>query len=224
VPEHRLAVPPGDASESEASLDALVEVYERERAALAGQLHDGPVQTLTAASLRLQSAAHFGELTPELAHEVVTSIGEAAIQLRQLMSALGSWWVPGGDLDEAVERYVLQACGQRGVEPTLELDPLLRPTPRHGATIFRIVQEAVENALRHSGTARLVIRLSGGATEVVLEVRDFGSGFDPELLAADEHVGLELMRRRAESVGGALTVTTSIGAGTAVRAVIPVAR
>ena len=222
--EHRLAAPSDDASESEDRLDALVDVYERERAALAGRLHDGPVQTLTAASLRLQSAAHFGELTPELAQEVVASMGEAAVQLRRLMSALGSWWVPGGELDEAIERHVLQACGQSGVEAAFELEPLFRLAPRHAVTIFRIVQEAVDNALRHARTDRLAIRLAGGGGEIVLEVRDFGSGFDPVLLASDERVGLELMRRRAESVGGALTVYTAPGAGTTVRAVVPAAR
>ena len=80
------------------------------------------------------------------------------------------------------------------------------------------------NALRHARTDRLAIRLAGGGGEIVLEVRDFGSGFDPVLLASDERVGLELMRRRAESVGGALTVYTAPGAGTTVRAVVPVAR
>jgi signal transduction histidine kinase len=224
VAERGLAVPPDGASESAEGLDALVEVYERERAALAGQLHDGPVQTLTAASLRLQSAAHFGELTPELAEEVVASIAVAAGQLRQLMSTLGSWWLPGGELDEAIERYVLQVCAQHDVEATLELDPLLQLAPRHAATIFRVVQESVENALRHSGTDRLEVCMSRTAGEIVLEVRDSGSGFDPDVVAAGEHVGLELMRRRVESVGGRVAVFAAPGAGTTVRTAIPVAR
>jgi len=224
VAERGLAVPSDGASESAEGLDALVEVYERERAALAGQLHDGPVQMLTAASLRLQSAAHFGELTPELAEEVVASIAVAAGQLRQLMSTLGSWWLPGGELDEAIERYVLQVCAQHDVEATLELDPLLRLAPRYAATIFRVVQESVENALRHSGTDRLEVCMSRTGGEIVLEVRDSGSGFDPDVVAAGEHVGLELMRRRVESVGGRVAVFATPGAGTTVRTAIPVAR
>src|SRR5438046_10569490 len=87
--------------ETEDVLDAAVEVYERERGGLAADLHDGPIQVLTAASLRLQSAAHFGELTPELAEEVAASIALAARQLREVMTGLATWWVAGTDLDDA---------------------------------------------------------------------------------------------------------------------------
>jgi signal transduction histidine kinase len=224
--ERPLATPSSRALDSQDALDTAVEVYERERAAVAGDLHDGPIQVLTAASLRLQSAAHFGELTPELAEEVAASIAVAAGQLRQVMTNLATWWIAGTDLDDAIERYVLQRCAQHRVEATCELEPLGPLATKHAAAVFRVIQEAVANALHHSGTDRLVVRLSTVSGEVVLEVLDFGSGFAPEAVDSAEQNGLELMRKRVESVGGLLTVTRGLGAGagTTVRAVIPVAR
>lgn len=59
-----------------------------ERAQIARELHDGPVQLLVAASLRLQSAAHFGELSPEVARTVSAQLDEAAAQLRALTARL----------------------------------------------------------------------------------------------------------------------------------------
>lgn len=63
-------------------------MHEDERAQIARELHDGPVQLLVAASLRLQSAAHFGELSPELARTVAEQLDEASAQLRALTTRL----------------------------------------------------------------------------------------------------------------------------------------
>ena len=201
-------------------MDALVEIHEHEGAALAARLHDGPVQVLTAASLRLQTAAHFGELTPVVADEVAAGIADAAADLRSLMSGLVAWSISGGDLREAVERYVVQACAAAGVQPRLQLAVLRPLAPRHSSIAFRVLREATDNALCHSGSSELEVTVACDG-ELFLEVRDHGTGFDPTILDSPEAGGLSRMRRRLESVGGTLTIDTAAGAGTTVRAALP---
>ena len=201
-------------------MDALVEIHEHEGAALAARLHDGPVQVLTAASLRLQTAAHFGELTPVVADEVAAGIADAAADLRSLMSRLVAWSVSDGDLEEAVHRYVVQACAAAGVQPRLEVSVLRPLAPRYSSIAFRVLQEATDNALRHSGTSELEVTVTCDG-ELYLEISDRGSGFDPATLDSPEAGGLSRMRRRLESVGGALTIDTAAGVGTTVQAVLP---
>jgi len=86
--------------------------------------------------------------------------------------------------------------------------------------VYRVAQEAIGNALRHSGSKLVLVCLSGRQRRVVLEVDDQGSGFDPRVPQAG--MGLSSMRERAGSVGGRLTVTSAPGAGTQVRLSIPV--
>jgi len=201
-------------------VDALIEIHEHEGAALAARLHDGPVQVLTAASLRLQTAAHFGELTPVVADEVAAGIADAAAELRSVMSRLVAWSVSGGDLEEAANRYILQACAAAGVQPRVELSGLRPLAPRHSSIAFRVLQEATDNALRHSGTSELEVTVTCDG-ELFLEISDHGSGFDPAILDSPEARGLSRMRRRLESVGGSLTIDTFAGVGTTVQAVLP---
>jgi signal transduction histidine kinase len=86
--------------------------------------------------------------------------------------------------------------------------------------LYRVAQEAISNALRHSGSPDVWVRLSARPRSAVLEVGDHGSGFEP----ADRHggVGLNSMRERAKSVAGTLTISSRPGAHTTVRLSIPV--
>ncbi len=87
--------------------------------------------------------------------------------------------------------------------------------PRVQAAAFRVVQEALHNALRHSGASEVSVTLSRARGRVVLEVADDGAGFDPGL--AVPGLGLASMRERAAAVGGKLRVSSAPGAGTRVR-------
>ena len=86
--------------------------------------------------------------------------------------------------------------------------------------MFRIAQEAVRNAVRHSRAGRLTVRLAAGNGAPVLEIADDGDGFDAAALAAegtDGHFGLRLMAEAARHGGGWLGVLSAPGAGTVVR-------
>jgi len=90
---------------------------------------------------------------------------------------------------------------------------------RTQAAAFRVAQEALHNALRHSGASEISVTLSRTRGRVILEVADDGTGFDPGL--ASGGLGLASMRERAAAVGGVLRVTSAPGAGTKVRLAVP---
>lgn len=88
--------------------------------------------------------------------------------------------------------------------------------------VYRIAQEAMHNALRHAGAARIDMSLVSHQGKVVLEIRDDGAGFDPVRAdAAGRRLGLSSMRERARAAGGKLEVTSTAGRGTTVRLAVP---
>jgi signal transduction histidine kinase len=88
---------------------------------------------------------------------------------------------------------------------------------------FRIVQEAMTNAVRHAGARRLAVALRVEDGALVLSVRDDGQGFDPVAAARRESAGLSGMEERAQLAGGRLEMNTAPGRGTEVRARFPLA-
>ncbi|MBO0802489.1 MAG: hypothetical protein J2P25_05375, partial [Nocardiopsaceae bacterium] len=96
--------------------------------------------------------------------------------------------------------------------------------PRTEETLFRIGQEAVTNAVKHSGSPAVSAAVSAQAraagTRIVLIVRDQGDGFDPDGSYAG-HLGLSLMRSRAAEAGGTVEIHSVPGAGTTVRVTVP---
>jgi signal transduction histidine kinase len=90
--------------------------------------------------------------------------------------------------------------------------------------LYRIAQEALSNAVRHSGASEVRLAIGRAGDEVRLTVTDDGTGFDPEALgeARERGLGLFGMHERAAYVGGAVVVRSRPGAGTTVRARVPV--
>jgi signal transduction histidine kinase len=109
----------------------------------------------------------------------------------------------------------------RRLQPTaieLEGDLEVEPDPRRDQEVFRIAQEALQNALRHAEASRVVVRLHGENGRLRLEVEDDGVGFDadaPELRS--RRLGLTSMEERAQRIGARLELRSTAGAGTVVR-------
>jgi signal transduction histidine kinase len=88
--------------------------------------------------------------------------------------------------------------------------------------LLRVAQEALHNALRHSGARHVDVTLERCGAGAVLRVTDDGSGFDPQAVRrAGRHLGLVSMRDRASGVGGALTVESAPGKGTTIEMEVP---
>ena len=87
---------------------------------------------------------------------------------------------------------------------------------------YRVFQEALQNALKHSQTSRLGVSLTVDGRDLVLRVKDYGRGFDAESANQAGSLGLISMRERLRMVGGAFVIHSEIGKGTQVEARVPI--
>jgi signal transduction histidine kinase len=197
-----------------------------ERQRLSRELHDSVSQALYGIALNASAAEAVRERAPErLAelHREVLALAEAGLaEMRALIFELRPESLEREGLVAALEkqaaavqaRHGIAVCAALGEEPELPL--------ASKEVLYRIAQEALQNALKHARPSRIELTLREDAGELVLCVADDGGGFDP---SGDYpgHLGLHSMRERATTVGGALEVKSTPGAGTQVLARVPAA-
>jgi signal transduction histidine kinase len=192
-----------------------------ERARLARELHDAVSQRLFSIRLHARAAQELVAQDPARAVAELGTIAELGAQahgeLRAVIDGLAPPELDG--LAESLRRYALLAGRAHGIAVRLTAADVPELDPRVQAAAFRVAQEALHNALRHSGASEISLTLSRSRRRVVLEVCDDGAGFDPGLAPAG--LGLASMRERAAAVGGVLRVTSAPGAGTRVRLAVP---
>jgi len=193
----------------------------QERARLARELHDAVSQRLFSIRAHARAAELLIVKDPSRASGELAAIGQLGAQahaeLRAVIDGLAPPELDG--LADSLRRYALLAGRAHGVEVRVSASALPDLEPRVQAAAYRVGQEALHNALRHSGATEISVSLSRTARRVILEISDDGTGFDPAL--ASGGLGLASMRERAAAVGGTLRITSAPGAGTRVRLAVP---
>ncbi len=204
---------------------------EEERRLLIYDLHDGPVQQLTAAQMHLECyrAKNTQNEDPKLAASLESAAAYLAMavrEMRRIMCSLRPAALDDLGLADAIRRHLAQEARRAGREINFATnlgDMPLEAAPE--TAVFHIAQEAVANALKHSGCGPIDVNLKKNHTTLVLEVKDSGVGFDESRLSETPPIGRGLgllsMRERAELLGGQLRVVTAPGMGTAVIAKVP---
>ncbi|MEV8479270.1 GAF domain-containing sensor histidine kinase [Streptomyces sp. NPDC051173] len=197
-----------------------------ERARLAHELHDAVAQKLFSLRLTAQAATALVDRDPARAkdelHEVARLAAEAADELRAAVVELR----PAG-LDEdglvATLRTQIQVLDRAHTARVTFASHGVRALPAaQEEALLRVAQEALHNALRHSGAEHVDVTLTRVGQGAGLCVTDDGRGFEPDTVRrAGRHLGLVSMRDRAAGVGGGLTVTSAPGKGTAIEMEVP---
>ncbi len=202
--------------------ERLLTVEEDERRRIALELHDGVGQVLTAMTLTLDAAG--GSLGPRAkAHRVGAARRMAATALAEVRH-LAHRMRPARLEERGLTAAIRDLAGQSGfpvrvhVDPELEPMPALEPTMTVG--VYRIVQEALANAARHSGAPVAHVSIGLRDSHLVVVVSDEGRGFSPRA-AVDPGIGLAGMYERAELLGGALSIQSAEGKGTTVALDLP---
>jgi two-component system sensor histidine kinase UhpB len=199
---------------------AAMQAQEEERARIARDLHDEVNQSLTGLLLRLEAAREAAP--PELEAELAETKALANQAMRELLSLarqlrptalddLGLVAAIGGQVEQLARGEIEVELDSDGDFSGLGDDAQL--------VVYRVAQEALSNAARHSGAGRVEVKLRRRGGGVELEVADDGRGF-----AFDESeggLGLAGMRERALLIGGALTIESRPGRGTTVRLTVP---
>jgi signal transduction histidine kinase len=196
-----------------------------ERNRLALELHDAVSQKLFSLVLNAEAAATLLDRDPEQARVQVSRLQEVARQaleeLRSLIFELRPPDLEHDGLGGALRKHVDVLRRLQPTEIELVGDFELERDPQRDREIFRIAQEALQNALRHAQASRVVLRLHG-RDGLMLEVEDDGVGFDPtgtELRS--RRLGLTSMEERAQRLGARLEIRSAQGGGTTVRLETP---
>lgn len=191
---------------------------------LARELHDEFGQLLTAVGTMLSRVAKRTPEGSDLRGDLreIGEVAQAALDnVRGLSQALHPSILEELGLDAAVEWYVSTVERQLGIAVAYtRLGTATVADPSVGIQVYRVLQEALSNVARHSGTRHATVRLDVGDDRLLLDVEDAGQGVDPRRAARG--LGLVTMRERAELVGGTLVVEPVVGGGTRVRLSVPV--
>ncbi len=220
---------------------AQKELIEQERSRIARDLHDGPTQQIAHALHKLELIRHMLENQPpqqalaevERVHSILL---DSLNGLRHNISSLLPLQVKEHGFMAALQRLVDEcALHDSRVRITYNIDePHLLPSSLE-TPIFRFVQEALNNILKHAGATQITIQIRLFTDTLVVEVRDNGVGFLLEQVgsrtsrnqgACDsaEHIGLRSMRERVQEAGGSWEIQSHPGHGTTVKARFPLAR
>jgi signal transduction histidine kinase len=204
-------------------LRAALAAAERERRRWARELHDETLQHLAALSITLTSALRSGD-DAALRRALEGAVTQAQHQVRELRGLITE--LRPADLDDLGLAAALGALAERTHETSelrvvVDTDVCDRLDPELEAGVYRLVQEALTNAVKHSSGSRVDVRVRTTDHDVEVEVRDDGIGFDTA--AANGGFGLVGMRERAELAGGSLTVQRA-DPGTRISAHLPLLR
>ena len=193
-----------------------------ERNRLARELHDSVSQKLFGLVLSAEAAGTLldrdpGEARAEL-DRLRTLAQEVMEELRSLVFELRPPALESEGLATALRKHVdvLRRVYRREIH--LELTGTPRRVPELEREVFRVAQEALQNALRHADATRLDVELAANDGRLLLTVRDDGVGFDPQAAGVrSRRLGLTSMEERAEALGGTLSIESRPGEGTTVR-------
>ncbi|AKU91753.1 sensor histidine kinase [Vulgatibacter incomptus] len=192
-----------------------------ERARLSREIHDGLGASLSSLSLQTQYLLQLcpdGALRAEI-EELRLASGDALEELRHALHVMR------GDFDLARASREHCAAIERRCRLPIRFEqegeaPAAGEAGELHLTLFRLLQEAVSNAVKHAGPTRIEVRLAFAPGSSSLTVRDDGAGFDPDAPKAG-HYGLRGMRERAKRCGGEVWIESSLGAGACVRVEFP---
>jgi signal transduction histidine kinase len=125
-------------------------------------------------------------------------------------------------LSDAIEWLAGEVCGRKGLHYEMVIEPEdIELDQNRSIAVFRIVQEAMTNIVRHANATKVEVHLTKGPSALVLEVRDNGTGIEEAKLTDHKSYGLIGIRERARYLGGDARITGIPGSGTSVVANIP---
>jgi two-component system, NarL family, sensor kinase len=217
--------------EREALLTRAVEASETERRKIASDLHDGVVQRLVGTGMSLGAASRSLEQgggsqadspTAKVLHKSANELREAVRELRTLIVKIAPTGLTGETLPDALTDLV-EPMRASGIEAEVRFGEC-RLDPAEAKLMFRVAQEALRNAARHSGAKHVRVEVATLGTGRILTVFDDGRGFEPDALASSRregHVGLTLLKSLAQDGGAQLRVVSSPENGTLVEMMLP---
>lgn len=205
----------------------IFDAHEEERKRLARELHDGIGTSLLATKMKLQmleaqvkdNIPIDKRAFPELISEIDLSIEE----LREVSMDLRPSFLENTELVEAIKWHARKVRDRSAVEVNVSAGDIGQISLKIKENFYRIFQEALNNAVKHSGATRVDVLLSRDQFFIVLEIQDNGKGFVPAGINQDQGIGLYTIRERVELLGGIIRIKSSDKIGTDIFIEVPIA-
>jgi PAS domain S-box-containing protein len=206
----------------------LIEAQENERAHIARELHDDINQRLSLLGARLGALAHAVPDTATQERGKIEEAHEAILGLLRDVQALSHRLHPPRVEYLGIVKAAAAMCRdisrQHGVEVNFHAESVPQGlTERIALCLYRVLQEALQNAITHSGTAKVEVLLRGGTDQIELKVDDLGVGFDLKATQG-RGLGLTSMKERLKAIEGQLMIRSQPQRGTSIRARVPLLR
>ncbi len=199
----------------------MIDAQEQERTRIARDLHDDISQRLALLVTDLSTVSD--DVTAHIA-KARADAAQIATDVQSLSHRLHSKKLELLGLPRTARRLCEEFAGQQRVTVSFTDEAVPEHLPATTSiSLYRILQEALHNAAKHSGAKEFVVRLRGTPGEVELLVQDAGTGFDVEAAKASRGIGLVSMEERAVLAGGRLTIDSARGRGTTIHARVPIA-
>ena len=204
----------------------LIEAHEEEKTRIARELHDDISQRITLLALHLAILkqglpASATDLEQEIG-DMDRQIGDLASDIQALSHGLHPARVELLGLRAAVTGFCEELSNRHDVTIDVHFENIPEGLPPGvSLCLYRVLQEALQNVLKHSVSRRALVSLSGQINAVRLTVKDSGPGFDPHEAMRGRGLGLTSMKERLKVVGGQLSIHSARGHGTTIHAIAP---
>jgi signal transduction histidine kinase len=204
----------------------LIEAQDQERARIARELHDDIDQRLALLAVNLDRAkpnvpASAGDLAERI-EDASREVAEMGRDIQALSHRLHSRNLELLGLAATAKSFCRESSDVSGIRVDFRCESVPKDLPRGIALcLFRVLQEAAQNAIKHSGSHDLQVCLTSKPNELELIVQDSGIGFEPEKAIQEQGLGLASMRERLKLVGGELSIDSRPRRGTTVQARVP---
>jgi PAS domain S-box-containing protein len=204
----------------------LIEAQEQERTRIAREMHDDINQRLSVAAMELDRQGHnlqasADELRWSMA-EVYKQISRLSSDIHSMSHRLHSLKLDSLGLAAAAKSFCRELGERQDVEVKFSSERVPRKLPEAiSLCLFRVLQEALQNAVKHSGVRHFRVSLAGSTNQIALTVCDEGRGFCPEETLLKGGLGLTSMKERLNLVGGKFDIDARPSRGTIIRAFVP---
>jgi len=204
----------------------LIEAHEEERTWIARELHDDINQRVALLAVNLQTLKQdlpaSGKKANHQIEEICERVGDLGSDIQALSHRLHSSKLEYLGLVAAAASFCKEFSMRQNVETAFHAQDVPKEMPQEVALcLFRVLQEGLQNAAKHSGARQFAVSLKGAPQEIALTVQDSGVGFDAERAMNGQGLGLTSMRERLKLVDGQLVIDSKLQGGTTIRARVP---
>jgi two-component system sensor histidine kinase UhpB len=191
---------------------------------IASDLHDEVGSSLSSIHMLSQMATQQGgeSTQKDILARMSTNAKETMDKMGDIVWMIKPGETETGSLKQRMERFAYEICGSKNIAAILKVDALekIKLTMEQRKNIYLIFKEAINNAVKYSGTERIEVTASVHNKELLLQVKDFGKGFDVELVKKGN--GIDNMHNRAIELKGTLVTASNENTGTAIKLTVPV--